>query len=134
MSDPRTTPGVDVSSDLDRRVLRLETQRNGAMGLVLLFAGALAAGAWDVTQRTTRLDERVTRMAVDVQGATAAIARIDRMEERLTAMSRSVDRIESDVSRTRESVEALRNELATTRRAATFADPPHPSPRAFARR
>ena len=133
MSDPRTTPGVDVSSDLDRRVLRLETQRNGAMGLVLLFAGALFAGAWDVTQRTTRLDERVTRMAVDVQGATAAIARIDRMEERLTAMSRSVDRIESDVSRTRESVEALRNELAN-RRAATVADPPHPSPRAFARR
>ncbi|MFO0630137.1 MAG: hypothetical protein U0325_31545 [Polyangiales bacterium] len=133
MSDPRTTPGVDVSGDLDRRVLRLETQRNGAMGLVLLFAGALAAGAWDVTQRTTRLDERVTRMAVDVQGATAAIARIDRMEERLTAMSRSVDRIESDVSRTRESVEALRNELAN-RRAATVADPPHPSPRAFARR
>ena len=133
MSDPRATPGVDVSSDLDRRVLRLETQRNGAMGLVLLFAGALAAGAWDVTQRTTRLDERVTRMAVDVQGATAAIARIDRMEERLTAMSRSVDRIESDVSRTRESVEALRNELAN-RRAATAADPPHPSPRAFARR
>jgi hypothetical protein len=68
-----------------------------------------------------------------VQGATAAIARIDRMEERLTAMSRSVDRIESDVSRTRESVEALRNELAN-RRAATVADPPHPSPRAFARR
>ncbi len=133
MSDPRTTPSVDVSSDLDRRVLRLETQRNGAMGLVLLFAGALAAGAWDVTQRTTRLDERVTRMAVDVQGATAAIARIDRMEERLTAMSRSVDRIESDVSRTRESVEALRNELAN-RRAATVADPPPPSPRAFARR
>ena len=133
MSDPRHTPGVDVSSDLDRRVLRLETQRNGAMGLVLLFAGALAAGAWDVTQRTTRLDERVTRMAVDVQGATAAIARIDRMEERLTAMSRSVDRIESDVSRTRESVEALRNELAN-RRAATVADPPPPSPRAFARR
>lgn len=133
MSDPRTTPGVDVSSDLDRRVLRLETQRNGAMGLVLLFAGALFAGAWDVTQRTTRLDERVTRMAVDVQGATAAIARIDRMEERLTAMSRSVDRIESDVSRTRESVEALRNELAN-RRAVTAADPPPPSPRAFARR
>lgn len=133
MSDPRTTPGVDVGGDLDRRVLRLETQRNGAMGLVLLFAGALAAGAWDVTQRTTRLDERVTRMAVDVQGATAAIARIDRMEERLTAMSRSVDRIESDVSRTRESVEALRNELAN-RRAATVADPPHPSLRAFARR
>ena len=124
---------VDIHGDLDRRVLRLETQRNGAMGLVLLFAGALAAGAWDVTQRTTRLDERVTRMAVDVQGATAAIARIDRMEERLTAMSRSVDRIESDVSRTRESVEALRNELAN-RRAATVADPPHPTPRAFARR
>jgi outer membrane murein-binding lipoprotein Lpp len=77
---------------------------------------ALGAGAWDVSQKTTRLDERVTRMAVDVQGATAAIARIDRIEERLTAVGRSVDRIESDVSRTRESVEALRNELATARR------------------
>ena len=101
---------------LNIRLVALETQRNGALGLVALFAVALAGGAWDVSQRTTRLDERVTRMAVDVQGATAAIARIDRIEERLTAVGRSVDRIESDVSRTRESVEALRNELANTRR------------------
>lgn len=101
---------------LAMRVVRLETQRSVAVGIVVLFASALAAGAWDVSQNTTRLDERVTRMAVDVQGATAAIARIDRIEERLTSVGRSVDRIESDVSRTRESVEALRNELAATRR------------------
>ena len=117
---------------LNVRLVALETQRNAAVGLVLLFAGALFAGAWDVSQRTTRLDERVTRMAVDVQGATAAIARIDRIEERLTAVGRSVDRIESDVSRTRESVEALRSELANTRRDRTAAAP-HTA-RTFARR
>ena len=48
-------------------------------------------------------------------------------------MGRSADRIESDGAGTREGVEALRNELAN-RRAATAADPPPPSPRAFARR
>ena len=117
---------------LNLRVVRLETQRTFAVGLVLLFAGALAGGAWDVSQKTTRLDERVTRMAVDVQSASAAIARIDRMEERLAAMSRSVDRIESDVSRTRESVEALRNELSATRRG-VIAAAPH-NTRSLARR
>ena len=106
---------------LAMRVVRLEAQRSLAVGIVVLFAVSIAGGAWDVSQKTTRLDERVTRMAVDVQGATAAIARIDRVEERLTAVGRSVDRIESDVSRTRESVEALRNELANTRRDHTAA-------------
>lgn len=129
MTDDHETASPE---SLDRRLVALETQRSAAIGLVLLFAGALGAGAWDVSQRTTRLDERVTRMAVDVQGATAAIARIDRIEERLTAVGRSVDRIESDVSRTRESVEALRNELSATRRDHTAAVT-HPT-RTLARR
>ena len=129
MTDEHETPSPE---SLDRRLVALETQRNGALGLAALFAVAIAGGAWDVSQRTTRLDERVTRMAVDVQGATAAIARIDRIEERLTSVGRSVDRIESDVSRTRESVEALRNELSATRRDHTAAVA-HPT-RTLARR
>lgn len=100
---------------LHGRLIRLETQRNAALGIVLLVAGGLGAGAWNVSQQTTRLDERVTRLAVDVQSASVAIARIDRMEERLSSVGRSVDRIESDVSRTRESVEALRTDLSNRR-------------------
>lgn len=100
---------------LHGRLIRLETQRNAALGLVLLFASGLGAGAWNVSQQTTRLDERVSRLAVDVQSASVAIARIDRMEERLSSVGRSVDRIESDVSRTRESVEALRSDLSNRR-------------------
>lgn len=100
---------------LHGRLIRLETQRNAALGIVLLVAGGLGAGAWNVSQQTTRLDERVTRLAVDVQSASVAIARIDRMEERLSSVGRSVDRIESDVSRTRESVEALRADLSNRR-------------------
>lgn len=102
---------------LDRRLVRLETQRNAAVALAVMFAGGLVAGAVDVAQKTTRMDERVTRMAIDVQGATAAIARIDRMEERLTSVGRSVDRIEADVTRTREGVESLRSELSAHRTA-----------------
>lgn len=61
---------------LHGRLIRLETQRNAALGLVLLFASGLGAGAWNVSQQTTRLDERVTRLAVDVQSASVAIAGI----------------------------------------------------------
>lgn len=100
---------------LHGRLIRLETQRNAALGIVVLLVGSLGAGAWNVSQQATRLEERVTRLAVDVQNASVAIARIDRMEERLSSVGRSVDRIESDVSRTRESVEALRTDLSNRR-------------------
>lgn len=124
---------ADITPEgLDRRLVRLETQRNAAVALAVMFAGGLVAGAVDVAQKTTRMDERVTRMAVDVQGATAAIARIDRMEERLTAVGRSVDRIEADVTRTREGVESLRSELSGHR--ASRAAPSMTTPRALARR
>lgn len=127
-----TSPEGTLST-IDRKVERLETQRNLFAALLMLFAGAIAAGAWNVQMLTTRLEERVARMNVDIQSATAAIARIDRMEERVTAMSRSVDRIESDVSRTRESVEGLRRDLATPR-TASHAHPNASTRRAFARR
>ncbi|MEZ5189419.1 MAG: hypothetical protein R2717_00050, partial [Schumannella sp.] len=51
---------------LHGRLIRLETQRNTAVAIVVLLVGGLGAGAWDVSQKTTRLDERVTRLAVDV--------------------------------------------------------------------
>lgn len=106
---------------LHGRLIRLETQRNGALGIVVLFAGGLFAGAWNVSQQATRLEERVTRLAVDVQGQAAAVGRIDRMEERLDSVGRSVGRIESDVSRVRESVDGLRTDLGVARVAQTAA-------------
>jgi chromosome segregation ATPase len=116
-----------TAEDINLRLVKIETQRNGALGLVVLFAGAMGAGAWDVAQKTTRLDERVTRMAVDVQSASAAAARIDRMEERLTSMNHAVDRIEAEIPRVRESLDALRSDI-TNNRIRDRAAVPDPSP------
>ena len=129
------TRDADLTPEgLDRRLVRLETQRNAAVAVAVMFAGGLIAGAVDVAQKTTRMDERVTRMAADVQGATAAIARIDRMEERLASVGRSIDRIEADVTRTREGVESLRTELTTRHASRPASTPSHEPMRALARR
>lgn len=126
---------VDTESEgLGTRVVKLETQRNFATALVLLFGAAIAGGAWDVSQKAVRYEERLSRLTADVQGASAGIARLDRVEERLNSVARSVDRIEADVTRTREGVDSLRSALSL-RRTAHASVPTRTTPhRALARR
>ena len=112
-----------TAAAINLRVVRLETQRNVAIGAMVLLGAGLAGGAWDVAQKTTRLDERVTRMAVDVSSASAAAARIDRMEERLTSMGHAVDRIDAEIPRVRESLDALRSDITNNRDRAAAPDP-----------